>query len=59
MVPDPDSFILHVTPVDAGSGPLFWYWYDVNAGAKHATIRGRLVTQDNEETQDFSVARAG
>jgi hypothetical protein len=57
MVPDPDSFILHVTPVDAGSGPLFWYWYDVNAGAKHATIRGRLITQDNEETQDFSVSR--
>jgi hypothetical protein len=55
--PDPDNFILHTTAIDPGSGPIFFYWYDVNSVTKAATIRGRLVTKDDESTFDFGISR--
>jgi hypothetical protein len=57
--PHPDNFILHVTGVDAGRGPIFYYWYDVDTVAQSATIAGRLVTLDNMVTDDFAVKRTG
>ena len=54
-----DNFVLHVTAVDPGSGPILLYWYDVDAAAKTATIRGRLVLADDRYTSDFSISRSG
>ena len=51
------NYVFHVTPVDAGSGPLFFYWYDVDIGVSQFTMRGRLVTQDWQYTKDFAVTR--
>jgi hypothetical protein len=55
--PHPDNFVLHVTPIDPGRGPVFFYWYDVDTNTRLATIRGRLVTKDNQDTIDFPVTR--
>ena len=51
------NYVFHVTPVDAGGGPLFFYWYDVDIGPVQFTMRGRLVTQDWQYTKDFAVSR--
>jgi hypothetical protein len=59
QTPNPDSFVLHLTGVDPGRGPIFFYWYDVEAMTKRVTIRGRLITRDNQATADFSVSRDG
>jgi hypothetical protein len=51
------NYVFHVTSVDAGRGPLFFYWYDVDIGFSQFTMRGRLVTQDWQYTGDFAVSR--
>lgn len=54
-----DDFVLHLTAVDPGQGPVLFYWYDVDTATKQATIRGRLVTRDDQETIDFVISRDG
>lgn len=58
-VPLAGNFPLHVTAVDPGRGPLLFYWYDVNATEKTATIRGKLVTRDDADTAVFAISRTG
>jgi hypothetical protein len=58
-VPFSNNFVLHVTPVDPGRGPLLFYWYDVDSIAKKATIRGKLITRDDAETVNFAISRTG
>jgi hypothetical protein len=53
-----DNFVLHVTPIDVGRGPILYYWYDINTATKRAAIRGRLITGDYEWTEDFGVSRS-
>jgi hypothetical protein len=52
-----DNFILHLTPIDLGVGPVLFYWYDVNTVTKEATIRGRLITRDDRFTENFTISR--
>lgn len=55
-----DGFILHLTAIDIGEGPVLLYWYDVNLAKKTATIRGRFVTGDlTFGGADFDISRAG
>lgn len=55
-----DGFILHLTAIDIGEGPVLLYWYDVNLAQKTATIRGRFVTGDRTFSRnDFDISRAG
>ena len=54
---DADNYVFHVTPIDPGRGPLFFYWYDVNTATQEVTIRGRLQTRDNMTTTSFGVSR--
>lgn len=55
-VTHPDNFVLHVTPIDVGRGPIFFYWYDVDVATGDVLMRGRLVTKDNASTVDFAVS---
>jgi len=52
---DANSFTMHLTAIDPGTGPVLLYWYDVNWTTKKATIRGRLITGPNEYTGDFEI----
>ncbi len=53
----PGSWIFHVTPIDVGQGPIFFYWYDVNTEKATFKVRGRLVTSDNSYTANFVITR--
>lgn len=54
---DPANFVLHLTAVDPGQGPIAFYWYDADTDSRRVGIRGRLITDDNKETLDFVVSR--
>ena len=54
---NPDDFVVHLTAVDAGRGPLLYYWYDVDTVTKKGTMRARLLVEDDTSTVDFSVSR--
>lgn len=58
LVPDPDNFILHLTGIDLGIGPVLFYWYDIDSSARTATIRGRLVARDDLSTRDFKISES-
>jgi hypothetical protein len=53
--PDPDNFVLHLTAIDIGQGPILLYWYDVDTVTYEARIRGRFVTADNQWSWDFTI----
>lgn len=53
---NPASFILHPTAIDIGSGPILFYWYDVNGNNGKMQVRGRLVTGARDYTVDFSIS---
>ncbi len=53
---NPASFILHPTAIDIGSGPILFYWYDVNGDSGKMQVRGRLVTGARDYTTDFSIS---
>ena len=57
MVKGKFNFIMHVSSIDLGSGPVLLYWYDVNSGAKSITMRGRLITGTGTHSADFTIAR--
>jgi hypothetical protein len=58
QTPDINNFVFHVTPVDAGLGPILYYWYDVNTITQEAMIRGRIVNGESNWTDDFAVSRS-
>jgi hypothetical protein len=55
---DANSFTMHLTAVDLGTGPILLYWYDINWPTKKATIRGRLITGPQKHTGDFEIYRS-
>lgn len=55
---DANSFTMHLTAVDLGTGPILLYWYDINWTTQRATIRGRLVTGPQKHSGDFQIYRA-
>jgi len=57
VVAGDNNFIMHLTPIDLGSGPVLLYWYDVNAKSFAVSIRGRLIAGDGESTADFTISR--
>ena len=58
-VPHKDNFILHLTIADPGTGPLMVYWYDIDATAKKATVRGRILARDDQFSEDIALTRKG
>ena len=58
-VADADNYLIHVTPIDVGRGPVFFYWYDVNTATSEVAIRGRLQVEDDKTTASFGVSRTG
>jgi hypothetical protein len=52
-----NAFLLHLTAIDIGEGPVFLYWTDIDMNTQSATIRGRLVLSDIHSTSDFQVSR--
>ena len=57
MVKGKFNFIMHVSSIDLGSGPVLLYWYDVNSTTKSITMRGRLITGTGTHSSDFTIAR--
>lgn len=53
-----DNFIMHLSAVDLGSGPILLYWYDVNVSTFLITIRGRMILGDGSHSSDFTISRA-
>jgi hypothetical protein len=51
-----NNLIAHLTRVDTGEGPVLFYWYDVSADTKTATIRGRVYYSENVMT-DFVISK--
>ena len=52
---DANSFTMHLTAIDLGTGPILLYWYDINWTTKKATVRGRLITGPEEYSGDFQI----
>lgn len=50
------NYIMEVTAVDLGSGPVLLYWTDVNAATHHARIRGRILVDLNQYSADFDIS---
>jgi len=51
-----NHFLMHMVAIDPGSGPILLYWYDIDANAKTATMRGRLIYGNGAYSPDFTVA---
>jgi hypothetical protein len=51
-----NDFVMHLTAVDTGEGPILFYWYDVSATTKTAVIRGRIYFSENFMT-DFVISK--
>lgn len=55
-----DGWIMHLTAIEVGEGPVLLYWYDIDAAAATGTIRGRLVGGDDyNHVDDFALSVAG
>lgn len=52
----PGHFLMHMVAIDPGSGPVLLYWYDIDGNAKTATMRGRLIYNDGNYSNDFAIA---
>ena len=51
-----NHFLMHLAAIDPGTGPVLLYWYDIDANAKTATMRGRFVYDNETYSPDFTVA---
>ena len=58
LSPNKNNFILHLTAIDPGAGPILLYWYDVDTVTGKASIRARLITSDISYTSDFAIAES-
>jgi hypothetical protein len=54
---DPKDYVLHLTAIDLGKGPLLLYWMDVSAAKKSAVIMGRLLFEDGSISSDFLISQ--
>jgi hypothetical protein len=53
----PNSFIMHVTAIDPGAGPVLLYWCDIDGDQKRASIRGRFLFGLDQFSEDFDIFR--
>lgn len=51
-----NHFLMHMVAIDPGNGPILLYWYDIDANANSATMRGRVIFEGGAYSPDFTVA---
>jgi hypothetical protein len=52
----PESYVMDVTAIDLGAGPVLLYWMDVNTHTQRAKIRGRFIVSLGHYSSDFDIA---
>jgi hypothetical protein len=58
IVPVNDSsedYVMDVTAIDLGSGPVLLYWTDVNTASHKSKIRGRIIASLGHYSSDFDI----
>ena len=50
-----NNFVLHLTAVNLGTGPVLSYWLDVNLDTEEATARGLFVRAGGVYTEPFAI----
>lgn len=51
-----NSFVMQLTAIDPGAGPVLLYWYDINGATKKGSVRGRFVFNEDQYSPDFDIA---
>jgi hypothetical protein len=55
----PKDFVIDMTAIDPGEGPILLYWLDVSTAAKTATVMGRFVENGGAVSADFVISQTG
>jgi hypothetical protein len=53
------DFVVHLTAIDPGEGPILLYWLDVATALKTATVMGRFVENGGAVSPDFVISQTG
>ncbi|HEY6308379.1 MAG TPA: hypothetical protein VI488_18185 [Candidatus Angelobacter sp.] len=51
----PQNYVMDVSAIDLGSGPVLLYWADVNTASHKARIRGRVISALGTYSNDFDI----
>jgi hypothetical protein len=49
------NYVMNVTAIDLGRGPVLLYWTDVNTASHKARIRGRVIVSLGQYSSDFDI----
>ena len=52
----PENYVMDVSAIDLGSGPVLLYWADVNTASHKARIRGRIIASLGNYSSDFDIS---
>jgi hypothetical protein len=50
------DFVMDVTAIDIGKGPVLLYWMDVNSATHVARMRGRVIVSVGQYSSDFDIS---
>jgi hypothetical protein len=51
----PENYVMDVTAIDIGSGPVLLYWMDVNTASHKVRMRGRIIVSLGHYSSDFDI----
>ncbi|MBV9216334.1 MAG: hypothetical protein JO053_09170 [Acidobacteria bacterium] len=51
----PSSYVMNITAIDLGTGPVLLYWLDVNASTHVGRVRGRVILDLGTYSPDFDI----
>ena len=55
LTESPENYVMDVTAIDIGSGPVLLYWMDVNTVSHRAKMRGRIIVSLGHYSSDFDI----
>jgi hypothetical protein len=53
----PTSYVMNVTAIDLGRGPVLLYWMDVNTASHKGRMRGRIIVSMGQYSSDFDISK--
>jgi hypothetical protein len=55
LTSSPSNYVMNVTAIDIGQGPVLLYWADVNTTSHKARMRGRIIVHLGQYSSDFDI----
>jgi hypothetical protein len=53
----PTSYVMDVTAIDLGRGPVLLYWMDVDTASHKGRMRGRIIVSMGQYSSDFDITK--